>query len=633
MAGSLLDNRYELGERLGSGGMAQVFRAWDRRLRRDVAIKFLAPQHSADPRVIERFRQEIATLAQFSHPHVVTVFDTGETADGRLFLVMERLQGDTLDKVIQAHRDRGDHLSFSRLVHIARQVCAALQAAHAQSIVHRDIKPTNIFVLPDEGHRGRDFVKLLDFGIAKALGLGPEISDEAPLTEMGTFIGTPHYAAPEMIAPERHGAPDTRADIFSLDVVLYECATNVLPLAGLPKHAVIARTALEPLPPPSERRPLPRALETIIRKATALRPADRYPTVRDLDIALGMFETTLVRPPSTVGVSPPAPRPPVFQPPFQPTRPAEPPLAAPESAKPAQLPTPEPPAKLSGPAQPPRPAPSAQPAPPPLAPPAPAEPSSAAPPPPGEAPTHATDSTTKVRSKPENLFEPSTDGRDDPNAPEALTTADTHAPPPLAPLPAPPPLSRAGIATTVVTASLALIFVVALFFMPGRTDDSPTSNDSPPPSALLVPPPSDASAHATTGTTTGDASTSTTGDASTSITTDASGGTLELAEEKRCTQQLRAIANDEQLHKRLIDDCLYRGNIPHDEPFSVKITTRAPDPPDYSIRPRAVAGASSCIEALLKRAARIDCTLPDISETLHFNQPATQKTSKPKSKK
>ncbi|HRI07333.1 MAG TPA: serine/threonine-protein kinase, partial [Nannocystaceae bacterium] len=543
------------------------------------------------------------TLAQFSHPHVVTVFDTGDAADDRLFLVMERLQGDTLDNVIHAHQGRGEHPSFAHLVHIARQVCAALQAAHAQSIVHRDIKPTNIFVLPDEGHRGRDFVKLLDFGIAKALGLGPEISDEGPLTEMGTFIGTPHYAAPEMIAPERHGAPDTRADIFSLGVVLYECATNHLPLAGLPKQAVIARTALEPLPPPSERRPLPRPLDTIIRKATALRPADRYPTVRDLDIALSMFEATLVRPPPSVGI---APRPPAAPParPAEPRPPIEPP------AKPEHLFTP---------AEGPHPASPASPPPP--------------PPPDGE-PTHATDSTTQVRSKPENPFEPSTDGRRDSDAPEALTTADTQAPPPLAPpLPA-PPLSRASIATTIVTASLALTFVGALFFLPKGNEGSPTSDDLPRPPAPPVTPTRDAS---TSTSTTGDPSTSTTatGDPSTSATTDTAtttGGTLDIAEDLRCRQQIRAIPN-KQLGEALSKACFYPRGIPHDESFSVTITTRAaPASPVYRISPNSIADAASCIKETLRRLAPIDCTRPDISETIHFNQ-ATQTASKPKKNK
>lgn len=307
----VLDARYELFERLGRGGMAEVIRGWDRRLRRDVAIKFLAPRYSQDAGVADRFRQEIATLAQLDHPNVVTIFDTGETDDGRLYLVMERLQGETLDQTLRALRGRGEAMGWRRLAAIGRQICGALHSAHSRQIVHRDIKPSNIFRLRVDGDLDRDFVKLLDFGIAKVVAGSMEADEEEgrpPVTAMGAFVGTPHYAAPELIAPERHGSPDLRADIFSLGVLLYECAAGVLPYEGIPKVAVLSRTALETLPSPRERAPereIPRELEAIIVRATALSPGDRHASALELSEALAAFEASISHGPFIAKPAPP----------------------------------------------------------------------------------------------------------------------------------------------------------------------------------------------------------------------------------------------------------------------------------------------------------------------------------------
>jgi len=290
MPGELIEKRYELLEKLGQGGMAQVFRAMDRRVGREVAIKFIARHQSRDPHVIDRFRQEIATLAQLNHEHIVTLFDTGETDDHRHFLVMERLRGETLAKALRTCKAYNEHLSFPRTINIARQICEALEAAHSAQILHRDIKPSNIFLTLDERSGQKDRVKLLDFGIAKVTEGG-----SAPLTQDGTFVGTAHYVAPELINPIRFGEPDGRADIFSLGVVLFECATGTRPFEGFSPEQVISKTVLEDLPSPCERRPLPTALETIIRTATARTPSERYASIRDLAKALAMFETSLCR--------------------------------------------------------------------------------------------------------------------------------------------------------------------------------------------------------------------------------------------------------------------------------------------------------------------------------------------------
>jgi serine/threonine protein kinase len=587
MPPDLLDKRYELAEPIGRGGMAQVIRALDHRLRRDVAIKFLAAQHSADPRAHERFRQEIATLAQFSHPNVVTIFDTGEAPDGRLYLVMERLQGETLDKLLRDHRGRGERLPHHRLIQICRQICSALQAAHSQNIVHRDIKPSNIFLVSDPDHRGRDLVlvKLLDFGIAKALDLAPEISDASPLTEIGTFIGTPHYAAPEMIAPERYGEPDTRADIFSLGVILYECATGSLPFADLPKVAVIAKTALEELPPPSERCPLPRALDTLIRRATALHPADRYPSVRDLVIALNMFDATLNHQPGNVSVSAAnqdkqtpkqTPKRTLAYFPPQPTPGSPEPVARPSwlSALPSDPVIPPPP-----------PQPVAQPPTTPLPPPRPPPP----PPPIPEEPT--TDPTTQIRSKPENPHFSQTNGQNAPLA-EARTTGDTQSPEPVgdarqrAGSPLSPPRSRnffSNYATTLIIAALAIIVVGAVFLMPdGQRPTTGTIKLPPPPPPPVAPPtgtPPPTSRDSTSTTTpsadpTSDPATDSspsdpTTDGSTTIVVPELPDPAAIA---RCERELQKQLTNPKVD-RSIRDCLFDHDLPVSTPLKLHVST------------------------------------------------------------
>jgi len=250
---------------LGEGAMGRVFRA--ERDGRPVALKLLRREHLRSRLLLDRFFREARAVSRIRHPHIVEVLEVGEErgSEGleRAYCVMELLEGKTLGALF---RERA--LDVARTVEIAVQVCEALEAAHATGVVHRDVKPDNVFVA---SRRGCDWVKLLDFGIAKLLKVGPEMS-RTP----ATVIGTPHYMAPEQAS----GAPvDGRTDLYALGVVLYEL------LAGHRPGQV--RTGPEPLPaatPSGE--PIPEALVRPILECLAVEPAARPPSASALGAAL-----------------------------------------------------------------------------------------------------------------------------------------------------------------------------------------------------------------------------------------------------------------------------------------------------------------------------------------------------------
>ncbi len=302
--GMLLNNRYQLLERLGIGGMADVFRARDLMLERSVAIKILHETYSDDNAFQDRFRQEARAAANLSHPNIVTVHDFGFD-HGQLFIVMEHIPGKDLKTLL---RQRGRY-SVEDAIPLMVQACAGIGYAHRAGLVHCDIKPHNMIVTPDAR------LKVTDFGIARAL------STIMPDERVDVVWGSPQYFSPEQAVGE---APSPASDVYSLGVVLYEVITGALPFTA-PSSDELARMHLEASPvPPSEYIPdIPSALEEIMLKVLSKEPAARYRTADQLGRVLLRFGTLRdASPPASLSLTPeaansfqePEPPPPTPQP-------------------------------------------------------------------------------------------------------------------------------------------------------------------------------------------------------------------------------------------------------------------------------------------------------------------------------
>lgn len=268
MTGRVLGNRYEIRDRIGVGGMAEVYRAQDTVLGRIVAIKVMLPQYASDSDFTQRFRQEAAAAANLASPYIVNVYDWGQDK-GTYFIVMEFVRGSDLKTAIQ---QRGA-VNQRKVAEIASQACQALSVAHNQDIIHRDIKPQNIMVQPDGN------VKVMDFGIARAKNSVKE--------KTSAVLGTAHYISPE----QAQGKELTAAsDIYSLGVVMYEATTGQLPFDG-PDAVTVALQQVKDQPqPPQEINPnLDPALQAIIMCAMAKNPRDRFATTNDMRMALNDY--------------------------------------------------------------------------------------------------------------------------------------------------------------------------------------------------------------------------------------------------------------------------------------------------------------------------------------------------------
>lgn len=255
--GATLDNgRYELREPIATGGMATIYKAWDTRVERIVAVKVLRSLAKEDRRAIERFRREAYAAARLSHPNAVTIYDFLEER-GEHYLIMEFVEGVNLKQYLA----QKNILSPQEAVQITSQVCSVLQLAHAHGFIHRDIKPQNIMITPD----GQ--AKLTDFGIVRVI-------EAAGLTKTGIVLGTADYLAPE----QARGEPLSPAsDLYSLGVVLYEMLAGRPPFVGPSAVQVAMQHVNSPLPPPSKYNArIPQALEMVVKKALHKEPERRY---------------------------------------------------------------------------------------------------------------------------------------------------------------------------------------------------------------------------------------------------------------------------------------------------------------------------------------------------------------------
>ena len=267
---------YEIQSRLGGGGMGHVFRAWDARLHREVAIKLLNHDYVM-PGMRERFLREARAASALNHPNICTVFDIGEQ-DGDPYLVMELLEGETLKDRIQRRT-----MQLEEIVAIARETAEALGAAHAKGVVHRDIKPANIFLV-DKANGGVQ-TKVLDFGLAKIEdGVLGSRGRALELTTAGATVGTLAYMSPEQARGE---VLDSRSDLFSFGVVMYEMATRHVPFQGATSALVFVQLLNHPPEPVREwNEAIPRELEKIIFKLLAKERTARFQTARELELAL-----------------------------------------------------------------------------------------------------------------------------------------------------------------------------------------------------------------------------------------------------------------------------------------------------------------------------------------------------------
>jgi len=265
----LVGSRYELGELIGYGGMAEVHRGRDIRLGRDVAIKLLRADLARDPSFLHRFRREAQAAAGLNHPSIVSVYDTGEDIgpDGtpQPYIVMEYIEGRTLRDVLKTE----GHLPDRRAMEITADVCGALDFSHRSGIVHRDIKPANVMITLAGA------VKVMDFGIARAVA-----DNAATVTQTAHVIGTAQYLSPEQARGE---SVDARSDVYSTGCLLYELVTGSPPFQGDSPVAVAYQHVRETPPPPSSRNPLTsRAVDSIVMKALAKNTLNRYQSAGEM---------------------------------------------------------------------------------------------------------------------------------------------------------------------------------------------------------------------------------------------------------------------------------------------------------------------------------------------------------------
>ena len=275
LSGKLLDGRYQVGRRLGEGGMSYVYRAQDAETGATVAVKILLPRLSRDPAAVERLRREATIATRLEHPNVCPILRMGE-ADRAIYLVMPYLEGEPLSE----HETRRGPFAVAEGIPLLVQMCQGLQHAHELQIIHRDLKPENVMLVPDgAGDNGEPRYRavVMDFGLAKERRTTPEV---AKLTATGIVLGTPEFMSPEQI----RGKPlDGRSDVYAVGILAFELFTGQLPFSGKSaQETMIARLRQGPAKLRDIRAELPNRLEAVILRCLALDPAERFQSMDEL---------------------------------------------------------------------------------------------------------------------------------------------------------------------------------------------------------------------------------------------------------------------------------------------------------------------------------------------------------------
>jgi eukaryotic-like serine/threonine-protein kinase len=285
LLGSTLGGRYEILRRIGEGGMGAVYEARHTVIGRKVAVKVLLERLLEKRELVRRLLQEARMASSIGHENIVDVLDFGSTDDGRAFVAMEYLEGESLAALL----NREAPLPVARALAIARQVTSALGAAHAKGIVHRDIKPENVFII----QRGEnDFVKVVDFGVSKAVRSGEEGLDSLRLTRTGTLLGTPLYMSPEQARGDDD--VDARTDVWAVGILLYECLTGDVPFRANNYLRVIAQVLGTEIVSPSALRPeldIPQSVDAVVMRALARDREQRFADMASLEREIVALQT------------------------------------------------------------------------------------------------------------------------------------------------------------------------------------------------------------------------------------------------------------------------------------------------------------------------------------------------------
>jgi serine/threonine-protein kinase len=277
LLGQVLAGKYRIDEKIDEGGMGCVYRATHVLMEKTVAVKVLHPALAADDKIVARFTREAKAASRISHPHAINVTDFGEAENGVVYMVMEYLRGRTLKDVIRAEGP----IPLARAAEIVRQVAGALEAAHAEGVIHRDLKSDNIML--EETSSGGDWAKVLDFGIAK-IQQDVDVTDPG-LTAPNIIIGTPQYMSPEQCS--QAARIDARSDVYSFGVILFEMLAGHVPFAGDSPTATMMKHLQEPPPPIlEERRDLPASVARVVERALAKKPDERFQSAEEMADAL-----------------------------------------------------------------------------------------------------------------------------------------------------------------------------------------------------------------------------------------------------------------------------------------------------------------------------------------------------------